>query len=106
MTLHNWSAVARWPPLTIVRIQFSAAAQAIAAGKCKVALITLAGRPRHGGRRPGAGMAPGGGGGLTDGPPEAGFENIYKGTATIGDSLDLGENQMMAQMAMRPAASR
>ena len=55
------------------------AAQAIAAGKCSVALITLAGRPRHGGRRPGAGMAAGGGG-LTDGPPEAGFENIYGGS--------------------------
>lgn len=54
------------------------AAQAIAAGKCKVALITLAGRPRQqkfggfgGGGRPGQ---------LTDGPPEAGFENIYGGT--------------------------
>jgi acetyl-CoA C-acetyltransferase len=57
------------------------AAQAIAAGKCSVALITLAGRPRHGGRRPGAGMAAGGdGGGLSDGPPEAGFENIYGGS--------------------------
>ena len=57
------------------------AAQAIAAGKCSVALITLAGRPRHGGRRPGAGMAGGGGGGgLSDGPPEAGFENIYGGS--------------------------
>ncbi|MFI4949926.1 MAG: thiolase domain-containing protein [Caulobacterales bacterium] len=56
------------------------AAQAIAAGKCQVALITLAGRPRHGGRRPGAGMAGGGGGGLSDGPPEAGFENIYGGS--------------------------
>jgi len=55
------------------------AAQAIAAGKCSVALITLAGRPRHGGRRPGAGMAAGGGG-LSDGPPEAGFENIYGGS--------------------------
>ena len=57
------------------------AAQAIAAGKVKVALITLAGRPRNGGNRPGA---PGGGGrppqGLTDGPPEAGFENIYGGS--------------------------
>ena len=56
------------------------AAQAIAAGKCKVALITLAGRPRNGGNRPG----PGGGGrppqGLTDGAPEAGFENIYGGS--------------------------
>ncbi len=54
------------------------AAQAIAQGKCKVALITLAGRPRQqkfggfgGGGRPGQ---------LTDGPPEAGFENIYGGT--------------------------
>jgi acetyl-CoA C-acetyltransferase len=56
------------------------AAQAIAQGKCSVALITLAGRPRHGGRRPGAGMAAGGGGGLSDGAPEAGFENIYGGS--------------------------
>jgi len=58
------------------------AAQAIAAGKCKVALITLAGRPRNGGNRPGASMrgGPAGGGGLTDGPPEAGFENIYGGS--------------------------
>jgi acetyl-CoA C-acetyltransferase len=57
------------------------AAQAIAAGKCSVALITLAGRPRHGGNRPGARMAGGGGGGgLSDGPPEAGFENIYGGS--------------------------
>ncbi|MBC7167993.1 thiolase domain-containing protein [Phenylobacterium sp.] len=54
------------------------AAQAIAQGKCKVALITLAGRPRQGqfggfggGARPGK---------LSDGPPEAGFENIYGGT--------------------------
>ena len=57
------------------------AAQAIAAGKVQVALITLAGRPRNGGNRPGA---PGGGGrppqGLTDGPPEAGFETIYGGS--------------------------
>ena len=55
------------------------AAQAIAAGKCKVALITLAGRPRQG-----QGGRPGGGGGkpgaLSDGPPEAGFENIYGGS--------------------------
>src|ERR1700683_1809181 len=55
------------------------AAEAIAAGKCSVALITLAGRPRQGGRRPG-GMAPSGAGGLSDGPPEAGFENIYGGS--------------------------
>src|SRR3569833_3688401 len=56
------------------------AAQAIAEGKCSVALLTLAGRPRRGGRRPGAGMAAGGGDGLSDGPPEAGFENIYGGS--------------------------
>ncbi|MCC7266777.1 MAG: thiolase domain-containing protein [Caulobacteraceae bacterium] len=54
------------------------AAEAIAAGKCSVALITLAGRPRQnrgggfgGGGRPGQ---------LSDGPPEAGFENIYGGS--------------------------
>ena len=56
------------------------AAQAIAAGKCQVALITLAGRPRNGGGRPGGG----GGGrpqtGLSDGAPEAGFESIYGGS--------------------------
>jgi acetyl-CoA C-acetyltransferase len=57
------------------------AAQAIAAGKCKVALVTLAGRPRNGGSRPGASMRGGGAGpGLSDGPPEAGFESIYGGT--------------------------
>ena len=54
------------------------AAQAIAAGKCTVALITLAGRPRQNK------FFPGGGGGkpgqLTDGAPEAGFENIYGGS--------------------------
>jgi acetyl-CoA C-acetyltransferase len=56
------------------------ATQAIAAGKCHVALITLAGRPRNGGNRPGARMAPGAPAGLSDGPPEAGFENIYGGS--------------------------
>ena len=61
-------------------VHVSHAAQAIAEGKCSVALITLAGRPRHGGNRPGARMAGGGGGGLSDGPPEAGFENIYGGS--------------------------
>ncbi|HET6969604.1 MAG TPA: thiolase domain-containing protein, partial [Phenylobacterium sp.] len=56
------------------------AAQAIAAGKCQVALITLAGRPRNGGNRPGpSGGAPRGGG-LADGAPEAGFESIYGGS--------------------------
>jgi acetyl-CoA C-acetyltransferase len=43
------------------------AAAAIAAGKCRVALVTLAGRPRTGG------SAPGGAQRLTD-SPEAGFE--------------------------------
>src|SRR3981189_1903296 len=50
------------------------AAQAIAAGKCSVALIPLAGRPRQargGGGRPGGGGEP---------APEAGFENIYGGS--------------------------
>ena len=52
------------------------AAEAIAAGKCSVALVTLAGRPRQ--QR---GGGPGGARAL--GPsevPEAGFENIYGGT--------------------------
>ena len=54
------------------------AAEAIAAGKCSVALITLAGRPRQnrGGGFPGGGRP----GQLSDGPPEAGFENIYGGS--------------------------
>ena len=56
------------------------AAQAIAEGKCSVALITLAGRPRNGGNRPGARMSAGAAPGLSDGPPEAGFENIYGGS--------------------------
>ena len=50
------------------------AAQAIAEGKCSVALITLAGRPRQ--ARGGGGR--GGGGG--EPAPEAGFENIYGGS--------------------------
>jgi len=55
------------------------AAQAIAEGKCTVALITLAGRPRQGqGGRPNFGG--GKPGTLSDGPPEAGFENIYGGS--------------------------
>jgi len=58
------------------------AAEAIAAGKCSVALVTLAGRPRQmrrggGGGRPGGGG--GGGGGFSD-VPEAGFESIWGGT--------------------------
>jgi acetyl-CoA C-acetyltransferase len=65
------------------------AAEAIAAGKCKVALITLAGRPL--GSRTGFGdpqtrgerfrMAPqGGAGGGVNEVPEAGYENIWGGT--------------------------
>jgi acetyl-CoA C-acetyltransferase len=64
------------------------AAEAIAAGKCKVALITLAGRPL--GQRAGLGegplgdrfrMAPqsGPGGGINE-VPESGYENIWGGT--------------------------
>jgi len=65
------------------------AAEAIAAGTCKVALITLAGRPL--GSRAGLGdaatrgerfrMAPqGGAGGGINEVPESGFENIWGGT--------------------------
>lgn len=46
------------------------AAQAIAAGKCKVALITLAGKPRTGGAQPG--RAP-----MAVQPPDAPFEAPY-----------------------------
>jgi acetyl-CoA C-acetyltransferase len=62
-------------------VHLNHACQAIAAGKVNVALITLAGRPRNGGGRPGI---PGGGaprdGRLSDGAPEQGFENIYGGS--------------------------
>jgi len=65
------------------------AAEAIAAGKCKVALITLAGRPVGsraglGDGKGGAGGAPrpggGGPGGGINEVPEAGFENIWGGS--------------------------
>jgi len=49
------------------------AAQAIAAGKCRVALITLAGRPRQAG----GGMR---GGFANADVPESGFDNIYGAT--------------------------
>ena len=66
------------PPYANGTLHVGHAAQAIAAGKCSVALITLAGRPRQNK------FFPGGGGGrpgqLTDGAPEAGFENIYGGS--------------------------
>src|SRR5687767_2163897 len=45
------------------------AAAAIAAGKCRVALITLAGKPRSGGGQPG-------GSGRIMNSPEAGFEQV------------------------------
>jgi len=45
------------------------AAAAIATGKCRVALITLAGRPRTGGQRPG-------GTGRIPDAPESGFEQV------------------------------
>src|SRR3954464_6104834 len=54
------------------------AAEAIAAGKCDVALITLAGQPRSHGRR----MGGGGRGGPFAAAPEAAFESLY-GTSTI-----------------------
>jgi len=53
------------------------AAQAIAEGKCSVALITLAGRPRQ--QRMGGGGRGGPPGGASD-VPEAGFENIWGGS--------------------------
>ncbi|WP_374573364.1 thiolase domain-containing protein [Phenylobacterium sp.] len=56
-------------------LHVSHAAQAIAAGKCSVALITLAGRPRQSSR-----MAGGGRPSMGEAPPEAGFENMYGGT--------------------------
>jgi acetyl-CoA C-acetyltransferase len=56
------------------------AAAAIAAGKCSVALITLAGQPRSAGRRRAGGR--GGRGALMNAAPEAGFEQVY-GTSTI-----------------------
>jgi acetyl-CoA C-acetyltransferase len=48
------------------------AAAAIAAGKCSIALCTLAGKPRNPSR---GGMRGGGGGG--DGPPEGSFEQLW-----------------------------
>ncbi len=52
-------------------VHVSHAAQAIAMGKCKVALITLAGKPRTGGAQPG--RAP-----LSAQPPDAPFEAPFK----------------------------
>ena len=71
------------------------AAEAIAAGKCSVALITLAGRPRRlaaagRARRTPAALAE-----LSDDPPEAGFENIYGGST----------HNTYGMCAMRPACT-
>jgi len=52
------------------------AASAIAAGKCQVALITLAGKPRTGGGQPGAARGPGG--------PESNFEFSWGLSGPVG----------------------
>jgi acetyl-CoA C-acetyltransferase len=54
------------------------AAAAIAAGHCSVALITLAGKPRTGGVRPGR---------ERQGAPEYSFENVYGMTVPAGYAL-------------------
>ena len=54
------------------------AAEAIAAGHCRVALITLAGKPRTGGALPG---------GRSSDAPEAAFEDIYGSTVVGGYAL-------------------
>ena len=56
------------------------AAQAIAAGKCHVALITLAGNPRSGGWEAGARSA-------FAGAPEGGFENVWGSTIVANYAL-------------------
>lgn len=55
------------------------AAAAIAAGKCNIALITLAGKPRTGGQQPGGSTRSQG--------PEAGFENQYGNIVPAGYAL-------------------
>lgn len=56
--------------------QVGHAAAAITAGKCEVALITLAGKPRTGGAPPGGSMG-------DTRAPEVPFENVY-GPSTVG----------------------
>jgi len=56
------------------------AAEAIAAGKCEVALITLAGNPRSGGFE-------GGGRGAFAGAPEGSFENVWGPTIVANYAL-------------------
>ncbi|HET6793062.1 MAG TPA: thiolase domain-containing protein [Acidimicrobiales bacterium] len=53
------------------------AAMAIATGKCHVALVTLAGKPRTGGARPG-------GSGRVGGAPEANFEGLWGMPGAVG----------------------
>ncbi len=55
------------------------AAQAIAAGHCNVALITLAGKPRTGGAGPG--------GSISQSAPESGFENLFGLNVVAGYAL-------------------
>lgn len=57
------------------------AAAAIAAGKCSVALVTLAGKPRQA-QRGGGGRGRGGGG---EGPPEAAFEQAWGIPGAVGN---------------------
>jgi len=55
------------------------AAAAIAAGKCRVALITLGGKPRTGGPAPGGSVRATG--------PEAAFENLFGNTVLAGYAM-------------------
>lgn len=55
------------------------AASAIAAGKCKVALVSLAGKPRTGGAQPGGAGRAGG--------PEVDFEGLYGSTVVSAYAL-------------------
>lgn len=54
------------------------AAAAIAAGKCRVALVSLAGKPRTGGTQPGA---------RSSAAPEADFENVWGNTVVAGYAM-------------------
>ncbi|MEM9651870.1 MAG: thiolase domain-containing protein [Actinomycetota bacterium] len=54
------------------------AAAAIAAGKCRVALVSLAGKPRTGGAQPGV---------RSGAAPEADFENLWGNTVVAGYAM-------------------
>lgn len=54
------------------------AAAAIAAGKCRVALVSLAGKPRTGGAQPGA---------RSSAAPEADFENVWGNTVVAAYAM-------------------